>query len=308
MDITLRHLRQIEIIADKGSFAAAAKKLHISQPALSRSISSLEEQIDVKLFDRSRREVVPTVFGKHLLQRGKPVLRDMQGMERDLTLLRGLESGQLVVGSGPLPAEFSLGRAVAHFNRKYPKINVQIIIDQTPRLLDLLQKRELDLFVADTRMLDDTTDLTISSLAKQQGYFCCRKGHPVTRKKKVRVKDIFAYPMAVMWFPKPLLNSLASVADIALRDIRDLPQGIIECDHMRVLFDIIAESDSIGLITQAMLNRCIHAQEIVTLPITIPELNTHYGIVSLSHYSEPVVAEEFRHCMVKADSELQDTY
>jgi len=307
MDITLRHLRQIEAIANKGSFAAAAKKLFISQPALSRSISSLEEQIEVKLFDRSRREVVPTVFGKHLLEDGKPVLRDMQSLERDLTLLKGLESGQLIVGSGPLPAEFSLGRAVAHFNIKYPKINIRIIIDQTPSLLDLLQKRELDLFVADTRMLDDTADLTISALAKQQGYFCCRRNHPVTRKKRVNVKDIFSYPMAVMWFPKHLLNSLARVADIPLRDIRDLPRGIIECDHMGVLLDIIAGSDSIGLITQAVLNRCIFAQKIVTLPITLPELNTHYGIVSLSRYSGSVVAEEFRHCMIKADNELQDT-
>jgi DNA-binding transcriptional LysR family regulator len=74
MKTTFRRLRQIEVLAQRCNFAKAAKELHISQPALSRSISSPEEQLEVQLFDRSKREVVATMFGRHLLERGKPVL------------------------------------------------------------------------------------------------------------------------------------------------------------------------------------------------------------------------------------------
>ena len=120
MNISLRHLQQIGPLVRRENFAQAAQELNISQPALSRSIALLEDRLGVKLFDRSKREVVPTVFGEHILQRGKPVLQEMQMMERDLNLLQGLESGKLVIGSGPFPAEISLGKAVARFSRNHP--------------------------------------------------------------------------------------------------------------------------------------------------------------------------------------------
>ena len=87
MELTFRHLQQIEVLARHGNFAKAAQNLDISQPALSRSISTLEGQLGVRLFDRSKREVVATVFGEHILKRGGPVLQDMVLMERDLRLL-----------------------------------------------------------------------------------------------------------------------------------------------------------------------------------------------------------------------------
>ena len=69
---------------------------------------------------------MPTIFGEYLLQRGKPVLQDIQMMERYLSLLQGLESGKRVIGSGPLSVEISVGKAVARFTTKFPNVNVLI--------------------------------------------------------------------------------------------------------------------------------------------------------------------------------------
>jgi transcription antitermination factor NusB len=73
----------------------------------------------------------------------------MYMMERDLAQLQGLESGELVIGSGPFPAEISLGKAMARFSKNHPKVNVRIVIDHTPNLLTRLRKRELDIFIAE---------------------------------------------------------------------------------------------------------------------------------------------------------------
>ncbi len=302
MDVTLRHLQQIETLVRGGNFSKAAQELNISQPALSRSISLLEARLGVKLFDRSKREVVPTVFGEHLLQRGKPVLQDMQLMERDLHLLQGLESGELVIGSGPFPAEISLGKAVARFSRNYPKVNVRIILDRTPNLLTRLHNRELDIFVADTRIVKDASELDITPLPKQQGYFCCRPGHPLTEKERLEVKDIFSYPLAVMWFPKVLLGALARTAGLRLNNVDELPCTVLQCDYLKVLFDIIADSDATGLITRPILNST-RQQQLVSLPLTVPELTTHYGLVSLSRYSQPPVVQMFQHYMVETEEQ-----
>lgn len=303
MDITFRHLQQIKILAKRGNFAKAAQDLNISQPALSRSISSLEKQLGIQLFDRSNRAVVCTVFGKHILERGKPVIQDMEMMERDLNLLQGLESGELVVGSGPFPAEISVGKAVARFSKNYPKVNVRIVIDRTPNLLTRLYSRELDIFVADTRVIMGSSELKITRLPIQQAYFCCRADHSLTEKKHLELEDIFSYPLAVMWVPKALWKLWARKVGLQLNNVTDLPCAILECDYLKVLLDIVAGSDAIGLVTQSILNNSHLQQQLVLLPVSLPELNTHYGLVSLSRYSQTPVVQMFQQYMVEIEEE-----
>lgn len=302
MEITFRHLHQIQALVKNGSFAKAAQELNISQPALSRSISSLERQLEVQLFDRSKREVVPTLFGKHLLERGRPVLQEMVLMERDLNLLHDMESGELIIGSGPFPAEISIGKSVARFSRNHPKVNIRILIDRAPALLTRLRRRELDIFVADTRTIRDTSGLEIIPLPKQQGYFCCRPRHPLTRVKQLKMADIFSYPLAIMWFPKAILLSLARGANLQLNSFDDFPCAVLECDYLKVLFDIISNSDATGLITRHIQN-FPREQQLALLPLTVPELNTHYGMVSLSNYSQPPALKMFQQYMIEIEEQ-----
>ena len=303
MKLSLRHLQLIKAICNTKNFARAAQKINISQPALSRAVATLEEQLGCKLFDRSRKGVTPTVFGKFLLKRGGPILQDVSNVERDLNLLQGVESGELVIGSGPLPAEISVGKAVARFSRNYPKVNVRIIVDRTPNLLTRLYSREVDIFVADTRVIKDSSELEIILLQIQQGYFCCRTGHPLTEKKQLVLKDIFSHPLAVMWTPKVMLESWARKAGLQLNGVADLPCAILKCDYLKVLFDIVAGSDAVGLITRSILDNSILQQQLTLLPISLPELNTHYGLVSLSRYSQSPVVKIFQQYMIAADEQ-----
>lgn len=307
MDISLRHLHQIKALARQGNFAKAARDLNISQPALSRSIALLEDRLGVKLFDRSKRGVMPTVFGEHILQRGTPVLRDVQMMERDSYLLQGLESGKLVIGSGPVPAEISIGKAVALFHTNHPRINIQIIVDKTPNLLAKLRHRELDILIADTRMINDASELEITLFPQQQGYFYCRADHPLTAKKGLQLKDIFSYSLAVMWFPRALLDSLARKARLQLKNMSDLPCAVLQCDYLKVLFDIVAGSDAVGLTTRAILDNSNLQQQLVLLPISLRELNTHYGMVTLSRYAQSPVVTLFQQFMFEAEKQCCPT-
>ncbi len=303
MILSLRHLQLIKAIDNTQNFARAAQKLNISQPALSRAVATLEEQLGCKLFDRSRKGVTATVFGEFLIERGGPILQDVGIVERDLNLLQGLESGEMAIGSGPLPAEVSLGKAVARFSRNYPGINVHIIVDRTPSLLTMLHSRELDLFVADTRMIKDKSELDVTLLPQQRGYFCCREGHPLTEKTDLTMKNVFSYPLATMWFPEELLNVLARSAGLELSSIKDLPCAVLQCDYLKVLSDIITDSDAVGLITRPVLNCSIHKQQLTLLPVTLPELNTHYGLISLTRYSQSPVVQIFQQYMIEAEEQ-----
>lgn len=164
MTITLRHLEQIEALTKFKSFAKAASHLHISQPALSRSISVLEDHLGIKIFDRLPGNISLTVFGKRIIQKGNLVLQDMRVLQRDLNLLREIQTGEINIGCGPFTAETFIGEALAAFHVTYPNINVKVTVDMTPQLLPLLKSRTLDLFVAETRGILHEQNLDIIPL------------------------------------------------------------------------------------------------------------------------------------------------
>ena len=109
--LELRLLHQALILARHRNFARAAEALHLTQPALSRSIASLESALGERLFDRTRQGVEPTSFGRMLLARAQPLVDDANELERDFFLMRGLEIGELRVGAGAYAAELSVGQA-----------------------------------------------------------------------------------------------------------------------------------------------------------------------------------------------------
>jgi hypothetical protein len=110
--IELRLIRHAIAVGQHGNFARAAEALHLTQPSLSRSIASLEDQLGVPLFDRTPKGVTPTPFGRVLLERGETVLRREADLRREIALLAGLETGSLVISAAPYMDEVLIARAI----------------------------------------------------------------------------------------------------------------------------------------------------------------------------------------------------
>ena len=94
-------------LAQTRNFARAAEVVHITQPALSRSIATLERELAVRLFDRLTTGVELTAFGKLLIERGTPLIK------REIDLLGGLQTGSLTVATGPYASESLVGRVAS---------------------------------------------------------------------------------------------------------------------------------------------------------------------------------------------------
>ena len=117
MALELQQLRQVLALAEHGSFVRAAAALHISQPALSRSIQNLERRFGSDLFLRSSSGAVPTDLGRLYIERARDVLRMADELDREAVSHGNLRTGRVAVGGGPFPADAVLGRAAAKFCR-----------------------------------------------------------------------------------------------------------------------------------------------------------------------------------------------
>lgn len=130
----LRHLRAFAAIVDAGGFARAAIRLNLSQPALSRQIAALEEDLGVPLFDRLGRRALLTSEGEDLLRRSRRLLSDAESLGERARALKGGLTGLLRVGATPQAMETLLAGFLARYRRRRPGVEVHLIEDGGARL------------------------------------------------------------------------------------------------------------------------------------------------------------------------------
>ena len=193
--MTLTQLRHFVALADIGSFAQTAKAVFLTQPALTRSIAALEDELGGRLFDRVGRRITLTPFGQAVLERAQRLVRDAQALK---TLRSGLHSGmtgqlRLGLGSGP-GALFSL-RLLRHMAQHHPQLRLYLSRGNTEVLLQGLKTQRIDAALVDIRAMRPSTDFDVSEIFELGAGFMVRPGHPLLKRKRVSLDDIRAYPL-----------------------------------------------------------------------------------------------------------------
>jgi len=303
MAFELQQLRQVIALAEHGSFVRAAATLHISQPALSRSIQNLEKHLGSELFARSSGGVVPTDFGRLYIERARDLLRMADDLDRVAVAQGALRTGRVAVGGGPFTAESFLGPAAVRFTEKYPRVSAQLHSRDWDELLRGLRSRELDFFVAESSTLHREPDLEIVPLSSAHSvYFAARSGHPLTMQDGFTATDIFAWPFATPGrLPPRLLDpALAAHRDAARHGLAPRPFPSIQCSGLGPVKRILATSDAITGTILTCIATELESGQLVLLG-TEPWLHLHYGIISLKGRPWTQAAETFREFVLEAE-------
>lgn len=291
--VNLRRLKHVVALGKLGSFALAAESVHLSQPAFSRSIQSIEEEYGVDLFVRGARIIAPTPYGKFVIERAKKILQEVQGLQRDVDLMKAHEYGEILVGVGPIPAGVLLIPVISQLNSLHPTIRIHVEITHWQNLLKLLNAEALDFFIADTRQLLNNRNLSIEPLPKLPITCFCRPDHPLLQKKpkKTSIEDVMGYPLGAFKFPDSLYNDLAEAINFK-GDRRML--WAIECDNMLVLEQIAASNNLVIFGPKSAFKAGLKENKLVEVVLEKPlNLSTHFGIIYLKDRLISPAAELF---------------
>jgi DNA-binding transcriptional LysR family regulator len=280
----LRLIRLAIALGEHGSFGRAAEALDLSQPSVSRGIAELETSLGVRLFDRARKQVVPTAFGRVLLERGPALLNGVADLRGEIRLLAGLDKGTLSIGAGPFPGETSVPLALAGLVRAHPGLQVQLtLMDPQQVALEVLAGR-LEVGVADVRGLEQEPQLVVEALPPLRTYLACRPGHPLAQAGTVTLARALEFPLATT-----LLRGDAT--DLAPRGRAPLPAGRygepraapqITLNSLAAARLIACHSDTLCIVTADHLADDEVAGRLVRLPVALPLLRTHYGVLTLA--------------------------
>ena len=174
-----RQLWHLVALDDHRHFGKASRTVGISQSALSKSIQRLEEEVGVRLVDRTRKQVAPTAVGEVVIQRARRILSHVEELKREVNLLLGRDTGALAVGIGPAMAESFASVAIARMAELHPKIHVLVRTDHWAQLSQWLFEGKLDLLVADISELRRDRRVNVIHVPTEQLVWFCRRGHPL---------------------------------------------------------------------------------------------------------------------------------
>jgi len=141
----LRHARTFVTVADLGSVSKAALRLHIAQPALSRQIRDLEQELGLKLFDRVGRRLMLTGAGEQLLSDCRSLLNCTKAIGDRAQLLQRGDTGILKVAASPQHIESVFAQFVPRYLQRYPNVQVRLFEAVGLENLAMLERGEIDL-------------------------------------------------------------------------------------------------------------------------------------------------------------------
>ncbi|MDX1298310.1 LysR family transcriptional regulator [uncultured Pseudomonas sp.] len=302
MNIELRHLRHALALAEHGNFARAAEALHLSQPALSRSLQALEAQVGEQLFDRSHREVTPTAMGELLLQHARKLLLHAQDLKHDLQLARGLQQGELRIGVGPFAGAALVAPVLAILSRAHPGVYLEVILAPWQELPARLQRREIDLMVVDLHEIEDDPSYVVQLLGEHHTLPVCRAGHPLLEQASPSTEALLRYPLAGPNLPEAIREELLKRLPSALQNTwRAQWKLAITCDSSAMLKQLLLGCEALALLPWFMVEDELQRGDLQALPSLAPGLSGRFGVARLHGRRLSLAAQCFIEALLAHD-------
>ena len=287
--MTLVQLRHLIELATNGSFSQSAIKLHLTQPALSRSIKALEGELGQPLFDRIGRKNELTVFGSHIVQRARVLVDEAKELRQTSVQLQKGDIGQFRIGMGSGPGAMLMTPLLMLMATNYPRAHIDISRGSAVLLVQALRERFLDALILDIRSLQPSVDLKVEVLQEMAGAFMCRPGHPLAKKRSVPFAMLHDYPIA----STPLSDEVARIL-IERFGPQAHPDQLVNLrsEEISSLLDVARMSDAVVLAIRAS------APDLVELPIS-PPLNAkaRFGLVTVASRTAPPLLDKVRTLM-----------
>lgn len=297
--LDLRSIRYLVAIVEEGSLAAAARRLGVTQSALSRSVQSDERKLGVRLLDRGKHGALPTAMGKLVVEKGRHLLSDSRALIQEIDLLRGAEGGEIRIGAGPYPADLSVGTAVGRLLAQKPRLKVTVAVGDWPVLTARVLEGSLDIAVCELEATTGNPQLAVEPLPSHRGVLFCRAGHPLAARKTVTLESVRGYPLALTALPPRLALLLADQGGTATRTA----SPAVHVDTFSLARAVVLASDVIGGAVATQIEDDVREGRIVMLPIKLPWLVTGYGFVYRAGRTLAPSVQLFRSLVRKVEDE-----
>jgi DNA-binding transcriptional LysR family regulator len=289
---SLADLRAFVAVGEVQSFAAAAQTLHLSQPALSRRISHLEDTLEVHLIDRTTRSVELTRLGQRFLGEVRSIIEDLDRSVGGLQEAAQLRAGEVTIGCMFSAVHHYLPAVIRTFREQHPNVMVRIVEDGAGAVLASVKTGEADFAVNYTGMQDAEVEFT--PLLKEPFVLACPAGHPLTRRLSVGWEELADYPYALV----SQSNGNRLLIDQALAEVSTRPSPICEFRHVSTLIGFVENGLGVAVVPKLALPQ--QPASVVGVPLDTPTITRTIGMIRRVGRSLSPAAAAFARLLTQA--------
>ena len=238
MDIEVRHLQLVSTVAEEGSLTKAGDRLHLTQSALSHQLRDLEERLGVLLFRRLNKKMILTQAGERLLHSAQIVRNELEKAQGEIQRMGKGDAGVLRLSTECYTCYHWLPALLKKFNKRFPNVEVRIMVEATRRPIQALLNGKIDLAIISPNTAREPK-LRYEPLFQDELVVVMNARHPLRSRRYVEVKDLAGENLFVYDLPDKELSVLQQVF---------LPAGISPKRVSRVqLTEAIVELVKAGL-------------------------------------------------------------
>jgi DNA-binding transcriptional LysR family regulator len=289
MKLDPKHLAQLSVIVEAGSYQTAADRLGLTQPALSRNMKALEERLGITLFNRDGRKSVPNALGLRLARNGQSIrLAEEQASVLAEQSAQGAV-GELRIGAPPIVAGRFLSSAIARFIRENPNCVVEMRTGLVHELRTMLERGQVDLVLGPESLADPSDGLDFAPLIDDRVGIMCRAGHPLTSRKQVMPSDLEAQ----VWLAHSRGSLLRQQTEAAMMasDVKSM-HIVCETDSIRSVLEIVGSTDLIT--TMPRITSASYLEDrLVFLDFDHPQFHRPLGSIRRTNTSPNPIEDRF---------------
>jgi LysR family transcriptional regulator for metE and metH len=286
MFLEIRHLRLIDAIARQGSVTHAGSLLHLSQSALSHQLKELEDRLGFPLFHRVRKRMVPTRAGERLLTGGRSILTQLRALEGELADLSDDRGGMLRISTECYTAYHWLPGRVCAFSRKFPRVQIKVVIAATGHPVEALIKGDLDLAIVSST--PPKQEIEYRPLFHDEMLVVMRRDHPLAARPHFPA-DHFADETLVMYNSPYEGFTFEKVLEPA--GVR--PKRIIEVQLTEGIIEFVRAGMGIAVLARWAVAPYLESGDLVGLQLTERPLKRQWSAAMLRTQARPPHLSEF---------------
>ncbi|MBN3853244.1 LysR family transcriptional regulator [Paraburkholderia sp. Ac-20340] len=276
--LRLRHLNCIVAIAQAPTMALAAQRLHLSQPALSKTLSELEQWAGRRLVERGRNGATLTAEGEHFLRYALDVRRAVDASAAALTRENATHAAAVRVGALPTVKAAVLPAAIVSMQTVLPGVGIKVRVESNAGLLGALKSGALDLMVGRMAEPSNMPGISFEYLYTESLAMVARTGHPLAG-AALALDEALAYPLVIAGehtAPRHHIEAFFESSGLPV------PAGCVETQSASVARGVVMNSLAVWIVPQRVVQGDLDAGRLTALDVPVPRDVEQIGILRRS--------------------------
>ena len=277
--LKLRDLDILLAVIQTGSMGKAAAALNMSQPAISKSIAHLEHTLSVRLLDRSRQGIEPTVYGEAIVKRGIAVFDELRQGTQDIAFLSDPTAGEIRVGGSEQVSSTIFAPIIEPLARNHPRMSFHVVAGDVRMLLQELDARRIDIMIVGIVDPPDE-EHSVEFLFNDPLVVIAGPTHPLARRRKIDVAELFQHA----WTLQPADNQFATMAREGFRKLGlNPPKVTAETTSANLRIKLLATGRFLSMAPRSSVLFPRRDPAYRILPVALPSVPRAVGIITLKN-------------------------